>query len=400
MGLKDRENLTPDQRWETALDDLSTSTARTYRREFNEFLAWAEETPQGLIGYWIEIKDDSDKMMNLNDHIISYVQGLTEAGHSGGKQNSAICALKKFYKVNGFNIIINQKNMIKGEGARPAKPEEIREAFKYDVSRPKATALIAISKDSGLRVSDIVRIQFKHIQPIIDNPDLEFHGFQMPVHKTRAKRRQALPCLGIDGITQLRNWLKVRGEYGLTTDQEDYVFVNTKNMNGTGKKCVLGERMDERNAAWMVIKLFQKIGYDDLSSNSLRKFNTTTLSLSGMPESLVKAMHGKHQQSSMDNYLKATAGQMLEVYKKHYESLVVEVRPTKRYVESLEATIAELKAIAPSKDVQLQQQKEIEVIKEMQAEMKIAVDLLNLSDAERAELEKLRQLEKLKDSPP
>jgi len=324
MGLKDRENLSADQRWETALDELSPSTARTYRREFNEFLAWAEETSQGLIGYWIDIKDDSDKMMNLNDHIISYIHELTEAGFMGGKQNSVICALKKFYKVNGFNIIINQKSMVKGEGARPAKAEEIWEAFKYDVSRPKATAIIAVSKDSGLRVSDIVRIKFKHIQPIIDYPDLEFHGWQMPVHKTRSKRRQALPCLGIDGVTQLRTWLKVRGEYNLPTGKDDYVFVNTKNMNGAGKKCVLGERMDERNASWMIKKVFQKMGINDLSSNSLRKFNTTTLSLSGMSEALVKAMHGKNQGSSEDHYLKATAPQMLEVYKEHYHSLSVD----------------------------------------------------------------------------
>lgn len=72
-------------------------------------------------------------------------------------------------------------------------------------------------------------------------------------------------------------------------------------------------------------------------------------------------------------------------------SLIGELEATKqeqaRHVKELEVKLAK----APSNEVQLQQQKTIEVIQEMQAELKKAVKLLNLNDAEKAELEKLRK---------
>lgn len=324
MGLNERVGQTPIQRWEKGLKEIAPSTARTYSREFNQFLVWADETPEGLLKFWVDTKDDMNKMMNLSDHIISYAHELTEAGYKGGKQSSAICSIKKFFKLNGFDLIINMKNLVKGSGARVAKASEIEEALKQTAYSTRAVAIIAICKDSGLRVSDITRIQFKHIQNLIDNPEILFYGWQQPVWKTRASKRQSLPCLGIEGITHLFRWLEYRARYDLPTGPEDYVFVNLKNMNGAGKKCVFGERMDERNASWMVIKLFQKIGINDLSSNSLRKFNTTALSLSGMSGELVKSLHGKNQGSSEDFYLKATANQILTVYKEHYHSLTVD----------------------------------------------------------------------------
>ena len=158
MGLKDKAKLTPFERWDSSLSEMSESTKRTYKREFQEFLDWATETPTGLIGYWIETQD-----MSLNDHVREYMAELTEQGHKGGKQGSALKAIKKFFKVNGYAPGFDIKNMAGGGGVRIAKAEEIREVLRFSVTNSRDTALISISKDSGLRVSDITRIQFHHI---------------------------------------------------------------------------------------------------------------------------------------------------------------------------------------------------------------------------------------------
>ncbi len=344
----------------SALDEMSPSTKQTYSRELKEFLDWAEETPEGLVGYWIETQD-----MSLSDHLKDYIKKLTDEGHKGGKQNSVVKALKKFFKVNGFTPTLDTKNMIGEGGVRPAKLEEICEVLKYGKVFPRDTALIAISKDSGLRVSDITRIKFKHIQSIIDNPRLVFFGFQISVHKTRNKKREALPCLGSDAITHLRAWLRKRATLGITSDAEDYVFVNIRAFNEYdyyGKHrgaSTIGGRMTESNASVVIGNLFKRAGYNDLSSNSLRKFNTTMLSLSGMGENLIKAMHGKHQQSSTDHYLKATAPQMLEVYKEHYEALSVE--SAEMDAEVRERVDAKVKMLA---DMVMSLSSEIEVMKQ------------------------------------
>ena len=332
--------MTPSQRWETALEEMSLSTSTTYKRELKEFLDWATETPEGLLGYWIETQD-----MSLSDHVKDYVKELTKRGHRGGKQNSVIKAIKKFFKVNGYAPVFDVKNMMGNGGVRPAKPDEIREVLRFSITNPRDASLIAISKDSGLRVSDITRIQFHHIQPIIDDPELTFFGFQIPVHKTRNKSRKALPCLGPEAIYHLRAWLKKRATLGLTSDTEDYVFVTIRDVQEykakgkTRKESVIGARMDDKNASVAIGKLFKRAGFNDLSANSLRKFNTTALSMAGMGENLIKVMHGKHQQSSIDHYLKATANQMLEVYQEHYDKLSVEGAV---YVDQQQAKIEEL----------------------------------------------------------
>ncbi len=82
--------------------------------------------------------------------------------------------------------------------------------------------------------------------------------------------------------------------------------------------------MDDRNASGAIGKLFSRAGFNDLAANSLRKFNSTALTMSGMGSDRIRLMQGKHQQSSTDHYIDAEAEDMMTVYREHYEALAVE----------------------------------------------------------------------------
>ncbi|GAG66373.1 unnamed protein product, partial [marine sediment metagenome] len=320
-----RTKLSASERWQIALDKVSGTNRRGYEREFEQFLEWADETPEGLLDYYLEHQD-----MSLIDYVKEYEESLTQRGYTGGKQATFVKAFKKFFAINGHRLIVDIPRKEGNQAARVAKAEEIEAALRFSIINPRDAAMIAIAKDSALRNSDIIRITFSDVQPALDNPELEFHGWQKLVHKTRAKKRQALPCLGPEALRYLRAWVFKMGEMGYSMEPEDFIFVGLRSAveySSVGvlrKAAVKGKGITTDNAGNAISDMFKRAGFDDLSANSLRKFNTTMLSLDGMPESLIKAMHGKHQQSSTDYYLKATAPQMLEVYKKHYASLTVD----------------------------------------------------------------------------
>ncbi len=325
MGLKERVKLSASERWEVALDNVSVTNRRGYEREFNEFLGWADETPEGVLAFYLENQD-----MSLIDYIKEYEASLTERGYTGGKQATFVKAIKKFFKVNGHALVVDIPRKEGNQAARVAKADEIEATLRFSITNPRDAAMIAIAKDTALRNSDIIRITFSDIQPVLDNPELEFYGFQKKVWKLRAKKREALPCLGPEALRYLRAWVSKMVELGFSVEPDDFVFVSIRSAkeyttnSQQRSAAVKGKRMTTDAAGNAIIDMFKRAGFMDLSANSLRKFNTTMLSLDGMTGELVKAMQGKHQQSSTDFYLKATAPQMLKVYREHYQSLVVD----------------------------------------------------------------------------
>lgn len=369
MGLRDRESKSPSQRWADTLNDLSDSTRITYSRELDEFLAWAPETPESLVKYWVEIRDDPKKNMGLSDNIKDYLKKLDEDGYTGGKQTSALNAIKRFFKSQGFKPVIDIKVETRGYGGRAAKKDEIKQILAYGVMNPRDQAIVAISKDSALRVSDIVRIQFKHIQPLIDNPPAEWLCFKIDIRKTKSKKRKGLPCLGPDGVKYLRKWLDEREGLGLTSEPDDYVFTNIRELDayetsddGLRAASTIGAQMRDRNASMAVSELCARAGLSELSANSLRKFNTTALTMAGMGSDRVKIMQGKHQKSSIDDYLDAQLEEMLKVYQQFYDYLSLE--------SDAERELAELKAKQTGTNGEVSQlRQELEAMKNTLAQL-------------------------------
>ncbi len=353
MGLKDRVEANPSRRWDVALNDIAKSTRITYRREFREFLLWADETPESLIEYWIERMADPKRNLAISDAVNDYVSMLDEEvkkngdpKYTGGKQSAVVKAVKKFFDVNGFKPVFHVRDRAQNEGARTAKIEEIKQVLAHGIRNPRNAAIVAITKDSALRVSDIVRIKIKHIQPIIDDPSLEWLCFKIDVKKTSNKKRKALPCFGADALKYLRLWLTKRAKLGITSDAEDYVFVNIRNVVDyeTAKESrngsEIGRMMRDSSASVAIGELCKRAGISDLSSNSFRKFNTTALTMSGMGENRIKLMQGKHQNSSIDSYLDAEANTMLEVYKEYYN--YISINQESEEINTLQEKVSEL----------------------------------------------------------
>jgi len=351
MGLRDKEKRTPAERWALALKGMTPSTRATYQREVNSFLKWAKETPDTLINYYVEIMVDPERNMGLSDNVNDYLSELDEKGYGGGKQIATVKALKRFFKTNGYTLTLETKKRVVGEGVRPAKAEEIKRVLGFGIVNPKASALVALSKDSALRVSDIVNIRFKHIKPIMEDPKLNWLCFKLSVTKTQNKKRKALPCFGPDAVTHLRLWLDERGKLGLPSGDEHHVFVNTRDnaeyevKGRTRKASIVGSPLKAATAGVLIGNICDRAGFPELSSNSMRKFNTTALTMAGMGQDRILVLQGKHQKSSTDTYIDAQAETMLEVFKQFYDYLSIESdaeRELETVKEKQEATNGEV----------------------------------------------------------
>jgi hypothetical protein len=127
----------------------------------------------------------------------------------------------------------------------------------------------------------------------------------------------------------------------------------------------VGEPMDSRLVTSVICDLCTRVGLPELSSNSLRKYQTSRLSVAGVQQDKVKYIQGKHQGSSVEHYLEFQAAEILEFYKEAYHELSLESSESQ-----------ELKEL---REKQLTQNGEVEQLKDEVKELREQLQYMRLS---------------------
>jgi integrase len=318
--------------WEDELSSKSKQTKYIYRRSLKQFLEYAGWTHEQLF----DIHRDAIKSEDPRDwHVISrklksYMKYLVdEKGLSTAHAHQAQKAVASFLSANGLTFKMNGSKPFTVEymGQNIVDAEGIRYMLEATAD-PKNKALIMAAKDSGLRVSDIVKLNVSHVKEAIDKKQ----DFVLIDLQQKKGGHAVKAILGPESLEAIRRWLDSRP---VPFDENSPLFTKTE---GSGK---FRERLTSLTASNAIMRVARKARLKKVSIHSLRKFHTTFCTLGKIPETWIAIIQGRKIRDSRSAYMKPTDGMLVKAYSEAYPNLrvygAVAIEEIARLREELEA---------------------------------------------------------------
>jgi integrase len=324
------------ERWENGLRALRPDTADRYRNELRDFLDWAKMDIGTLYRAGVESATSTDPADRLavKTAIVNYINFILENRTSKrsktekrqyvrwAKSKEIYNSINKFFALNGIVIKLDRmetlSRMIRMVPTDKRKPshEELK-LILQNIGESRIRALYLFTKDTGLRISDVVTTKYGDIREGLESVD-GFGGFIKRQEKTDAF---ALPCFGIESTTALKQWI---GEWekskGRRIEDEDSVFINVIDLPKSQK----GEQMTADNATALINLRISNIGLKGkISTHGLRYFYQSEMEKE-LSKNFIAKLQGRAIGDSTKHYSKHDVNECLEQYRKGYHLIAIE----------------------------------------------------------------------------
>lgn len=189
--------------WMAELANRSEGTRTQYRQHMDRFLAWAEMDANALI----TMKKDADAAAEdprdariVEVKVKAYLRHLEERGLSAATQQLAYSVINSFFKENCHPLAFTAKDRPEGDSTGSRIPEKSEVRAMLNAARSQTLrALILFLKDSGLRVSDAVRLRWDDAT----NYGNGFLGWQIVTKKRGVKGTPFVGPEATEALTQL-----------------------------------------------------------------------------------------------------------------------------------------------------------------------------------------------------
>jgi len=249
-------------------------------------------------------------------------------------------AIKSFFKAQGEEFRIDSEDKPKGQknGSHIMDADQIKWIYNNVPWQYKKRnqAIILLLKDSGLRISDVSKLNVEHYEetkPCISPDEHEkFLAFNEAL-VTQKNKILAYVRLGPESVKALEDYKKERIDQGTwRTNKPLFIMDN-------------GQRLGKKAISMIIFRLCEKKGEKKLSAHSLRKFHRTMLEAGKFPEKWIPKLQGKIG----DTYVRPEelpGDELTKEYMKAYDKLRIFGVPSekeKRMESELEKLRAELK---------------------------------------------------------
>ena len=316
------------------LQSKSEATRKQYNRAMDRFLEYSNLTHNELfqIHYQALQSPDPRDKYKVSRMVKACMANLKESGLSSSTTYTIYKAVSSFLTSQGLDFKLQGTSpKISYQGQRIIEKGEIRSLLEA-TSGLRNKAMIYTLKDSGLRVSDIVQLNYGHVKEAIDS-ESEFILIRLRQTKNDIL---ALPILGPESLNAIKKWIDSRKRMGKTLDDSSPLFCQ---IEGSKK----GEVLKSASVSTTIRKLVEKCGLKDVSAHSFRKFNTTMLQAGGVPETWITIIQGRKITDSRSAYVQPTDSQLIHSYSKAYSSLSIEDMSNIERVEALEEEVNRLR---------------------------------------------------------
>ena len=277
--------------WMQQLANRSPQTRRNYKHNLLAFSKWVGINPNDLIALQMYAKkydgDDPREAQILEGKVRAYMAHLDQEGFAVTTQQGYYSSIISFFSLNLAHLAMNHGDKPSGEGKGSRIPEKFEIVKLVSIAKSRQyRAAILMLKDSGLRVSDLIRLTW---EDMIDFGD-GFWGWRNI--QTKKRHINATPFIGPEATAAIQ----------ILPRKGDRILAITA---GT-----------LHNALGLIIK---ESGFKDVSAHGLRKFFNVELQSARVPKEWRYQMMGKKTGPYDENRVRI----LFEAYKNAYDHLRV-----------------------------------------------------------------------------
>ena len=277
------------QFWMDELANRSEGTKEKYKGHFLKFVKWINKSPNELIEIQRRSRrktEDPRKNRVLESKMKAYLHHLEEEGLAPSTCRLAYASIKSFFSANFFPLQLNSQDRPRGESEGSGIPEKdnIMTLLNGAKSR-QSRAVILFLKDSGLRVSDVVRVKWNDLTDFGDG----FYGFKI---LTKKRKIQATAFIGPE-----------------TSEALKHLDRKNKRIFPTTAKTLSN----------VICKIMHDTGFSDMTAHGLRKFYNVELQAARVPKEWRYQMMGK----KVEAYDEKRTRKLFEAYSNAYNHLQI-----------------------------------------------------------------------------
>jgi integrase len=367
--------------WMNELSGKADTTKKRYLSFFLRFSDWLEESPDEILeNRNNDIKSDNRRVQRrYESELLSYITYLRDEGYSTSTQQVAFASVSSFFEMNYVPLRMRRGDYPSGDtlGYRAATRDDILRLVDATEEDPRMVAMVLFLKDSGLRVSDLIKLTYGDIRKPIENGE-EF----TPLHIiTKKNGILAKTAIGPEAVNALKDYFASRRKGTRYLDPEkitdDSPLIRTKNNEV--------QALSRSGVSSSIHYLVKKAGLEgEISAHSLRKFTETRLEAAGVNPNWVDQIIGHRLPGSRANYSRPEDTDLFQEYKDAYNELRIfelpasaaELEKTATKLRKTEQEMSEMKtelAYQMSKRLQLENE-----MKSMQGKVNEMQDMLKL----------------------
>lgn len=301
------ENFSSVQRWLTKLDKRSGSanTREVYLRYFRRFCEYAGLNPDQLIAERQGDLRSEDPFVRrrAEERLDKWFVELDKQGLSRNTCALAFNAVRSFYKGNYMRLEVEETPSAWPEKHKPGLTKEDLKAILDGAEKPIHRAIILCQAQSGLSISDLLKLRVGDIKKQLDDGAERIH---LRLQREKEKENWFDTFFGAKSTEALRKYLETRDDPSM----DERLFPCT-----------------DRNVDRVLARLSLKAGLGfTASSHDLRKFFSTSLKMArvndpAFNETLIEYWMGHSLGKVRGSYFVPPFEEQLRLYKLAEERL-------------------------------------------------------------------------------
>ncbi len=308
------------QYWQSELANREEGTKQRYRQYFNEFLSFVGKTPDELIVQRQQdlLNPDRKIQRRIESLLLAFLAKKKVEGYAVATRQIYFASIRSFFEIHYFPLIMRKGDYPTGDsnGVKRATKEAILKVLNNKHQRNKLTikAIVLFIKDSGLRVSDVRRLNYGDIAKQLENGETIIQ-LNIITEKTNLL---AKTFIGEEAIQALKEYLEARKQ-GSKDNRHVEPEIITKE-SPLFKVWTKGEikRYSRHSLSSLMREAFVNVNEDRMSAHSLRKKLQTDLEKAGVNPNWIDQILGHELINSRDAYSLPTDEELKEAYTKAY----------------------------------------------------------------------------------
>ncbi len=313
------------QYWQSELANKEEGTKQRYLEYFNEFLSFVGRTPDELVVQRQQdlINPDRKIQRRIESLLLAFLAKKKAEGYAVATRQIYFASIRSFFEIHYFPLIMRKGDYPTGDsnGVKRATKEAILKALNNKHQRNKLTikAIMLFIKDSGLRVSDVRRLNYGDIAKQLEKGETLIQ-INVITEKTNLL---AKTFIGEESIQALKEYLDARKQGSKDTRHVEPEII-TKD-SPLFKVWSKGEvkRYSRHSLSSLMRAAFESVNEDRMSAHSLRKKLQTDLEKAGVNSNWIDQILGHQLINSRDAYSLPTDEELREAYFRAYQFIRV-----------------------------------------------------------------------------